>query len=98
MHLRKPYLNANQFYNKIKCLLLLLAFLPSCKKEYRYCWECELTHGQLIIPPNWQPSSWTYTTTQSVYCDKTEKEINQIIKDAEYRGNYSYSHMSCGVI
>ena len=73
------------------CLLILLCSMTSCKKEY--CWECELTSGYRHLPLE---TNWTYTTTQNEYCNKTEKEINQIVLDHEHtHGMSSYSYMTC---
>jgi hypothetical protein len=60
-------------------LITLLCIMTSCEREY--CWECELTTGyrHLPIEPN-----WTYTTTQNEYCNKTQKEIDQIVLVHEY--------------
>jgi hypothetical protein len=89
MYLSKPQLNANQYYKKIKWLLFLLVFMPSCEKEY--CWDCELTSGHRT-----PPLPWIITTAQKEYCDKSEKEINKIIKDNEYtHGMSSMSYMTC---
>ena len=74
----------------MKKFLFLLLFLPSCQKEY--CWDCELTTGQRHPPLG----DWFFSTTQNEYCDKTDKEITQIIADHEYTmGMNSYSHMTC---
>ena len=74
----------------MKKFLFLLLFLPSCQKEY--CWECEFTtcHRDIVLGTN------GCTTSQIGYCDKTEKEINQIILEHEHTtGMSSYSHMTC---
>lgn len=90
MFMIKPNFRVNKYYKKIKWLVFILVFLPSCQKEY--CWECELTTGYQHLPLQ----SWVFTTTQNEYCDKTEKEINQIMADHEYtHGMSSYSHMTC---
>ena len=72
----------------MKKFFFLLLFLPSCEREY--CWECEVTTGQRDL------FGWHFTTTQNEYCDKTVKEINQIMTDHEHtNGMSSYSHMTC---
>lgn len=73
----------------MKKFLFLLVFLPSC--EGINCWDCELTTGHRTLPFPWQ-----YTSTKQVYCNKTKKEIYQIIQDHEHtKGMSSYSHMTC---
>jgi hypothetical protein len=68
----------------VKKLLFLLLFLPSCEKEY--CWDCTLN--------TWKPDpaspSGTYVKTQQAYCNKTEKEIEEMIYSygkANYKNN-----------
>jgi hypothetical protein len=83
-----PNLSVNQYYKKMKWLVFLLVFLPSCEKGF--CWDCVLTKGTMILT-----HPWVTTTTQKEYCDKTENEINQIISDNEKRGMSFYSYMTC---
>jgi len=71
--------------------IILLCNMTSCEREY--CWECELTTGYRHLPIQ---TNWTYTITQNEYCDKTQKEIDQIVSEHEnIRGMSSYSHMTC---
>lgn len=90
MFMRKPIFQINQYYKKMKWLIFLIVFLLSCQKEY--CWECELTQGSRNLPYH----DWIFTTSYLEYCDKTEKEINQIMADHEKTHGISHSlHMTC---
>lgn len=77
-------LKVQQYHNKIKWLIFLIVFIPSCKKEY--CWECTRTIGH----SNGPMYPMVYTKSYEEYCHKTENEIAIIMQDAyRPRGNSS---------
>lgn len=67
----------------MKRLFFLLLFLPSCEKDF--CWDCYVDV--------WHNESGTYTTSHQVYCNKTEKEIEEIIY--KYEKGYFKNSMTC---
>lgn len=74
----------------MKKLLILLLFLPSCEKDY--CWDCILNTASLTGLPG---TNWTYSTSQVEYCNKTDEEINNIMRDHFAEGNHYRSNMEC---
>jgi hypothetical protein len=89
MYLIKPDLDVNQCFKSIKWLIFLIVFLPSCEKEY--CWECEASSGYRSGPM----FPWTITTSSIEYCNKTEKELNDLLNKGNYQGMNTFRTMTC---
>jgi hypothetical protein len=57
------------------------------------CWECTITYyTRSQLSPDWKINS----TTQENYCNKTEAEINQMIREYETKGgNFTAYKLEC---
>ncbi len=61
-----------------KYLFFFFLLLISCKKEKRYCYDCDLF--------TYNNTTQTYDKNYREYCDKTEDEITTIIRQHSVRG------------
>ena len=71
---------------KIIVLIAIAAIVAGCKKsEQEYCWRCFT-----VVHDSAGSSTWLVSNEQSEVCEKTESEINSIIKQTEDRGTRTY--------